>query len=185
VLFARNSLKRPQTLQGQQNVLLPPAKAYTALTQELKYGRRFSEQVLLPITGIEYKYPRFWKRPPTRVNRVPVYYMRQRKLKRSLRRGRKWEFAHRRFMRHRGPKYKASTKKLADIVLRKTKPAKRAAVAALLRVGAQLSDALAARRSVRFRVPRGKLTPMLPRTRKCSVLRTEKVTAVSSKLRGL
>lgn len=79
VLFSRNTLKRPQTLRGLRNLLLPPATAYSSVTNNyVATHTRAARANLEPLMQPEDEYPLFWRRPHTRANIKAINSLRRR-----------------------------------------------------------------------------------------------------------
>lgn len=59
VTFAQNSLKRPQTLRGQQNLLLPPVGAYAGLVSNYSVKKQTAIHVLTASERRDDAWPQF------------------------------------------------------------------------------------------------------------------------------
>jgi hypothetical protein len=79
VHFARNSLKRPRTLLGQQRLLLPPVEAYAQATTTHQYGYTPNAGTLGIYERGEDLLPVFWRRKHSRANIKAVNRIRRKR----------------------------------------------------------------------------------------------------------
>jgi ribosomal protein S4 len=79
VTFVQNSLKRPRTRKGQQNVLLPPVLSYTSARTGYSANTTGVFSALSAKMQHKDAWPRFWRRPHTRANIKAINRLRRRR----------------------------------------------------------------------------------------------------------